>query len=83
MQYREAKTIHLVIDNLHIHRRKSLSDAFGIQMGTDLGALYDSLHPKTRQLAQPGGNRRMPDLKGLRREIRSWNRPMNHDQVKD
>ena len=67
MQYREAKTIHLVIDNLNIHRRKSLIDAFGIEMGTQIwssrfepptcGALYDPLHPKTRQLAQPGGNR--------------------------
>src|SRR5215475_8647302 len=29
LQYPEAKTIHLVLDNLNIHRRKSLTDAFG------------------------------------------------------
>ena len=28
------------------------------------------------------GKRRIPDLKGLRRESRAWNRRMNHDQIK-
>ena len=28
------------------------------------------------------GNRRIPDLKGLRCESRAWNRRMNHDQIK-
>ena len=34
----------------------------------DLGALYDSLHPKTRQLAQPGGNRNWPIRPAMPRE---------------
>src|SRR5579885_2615116 len=33
MQYPEAKTIHLVMDNLNIHHRKSLTDTFGMEMG--------------------------------------------------
>ena len=45
MQYREAKTIHLIIDNLNIHHRKALTDAFGIQMGTEIRQLSHDLHP--------------------------------------
>src|SRR6516162_2981318 len=29
MQYPDVKTIHLILDNLNIHCRKSLTDAFG------------------------------------------------------
>ena len=36
MQYPEAKTIHLVMDNLNIHCRKSLTDAFGAEMGSEI-----------------------------------------------
>jgi hypothetical protein len=36
MQYPEAKTIHLVMDNLNIHRRKSLTDVFGVEVGTEI-----------------------------------------------
>jgi len=36
MQYPEAKTIHLVVDNLNIHRCKSLTDAFGEEMGCEI-----------------------------------------------
>ena len=79
--YREAKTIHLVMDNLNIHRRKSLTDAFGMRNGhRDLGSLYVHYTPKhgswlnqaeieiglfSRQCL---GNRRIPDLKTLHRE---------------
>src|SRR5436305_7042663 len=35
MQYPEAKTIHLVMDNLNIHGRKSLTDAFGVEVGNE------------------------------------------------
>jgi hypothetical protein len=69
MQYREAKTIHLVIDNLNIHRRKSLNRCLRNPGGhRDLGALYDLLHSKTRQLAQPGGNRNWPIRPAMPRE---------------
>ena len=36
MQYPEAKTIHLVMDNLNIHRRKSLTDLFGAEIGGEV-----------------------------------------------
>src|SRR5215813_6991187 len=32
LAYPEAKTIHLVLDNLNIHRRKALADVFGTEM---------------------------------------------------
>jgi DDE superfamily endonuclease len=95
MHYRQAKTIHLVLDNLNIHCQKSLTDAFGTDMGTEIWNRF-TIHytPKhgswlnqaeieiglfTRQCL---GNRRIPDLKALRRESRAWNRRMNRDQVK-
>jgi hypothetical protein len=95
LQYRAAKTIHLVIDNLNIHRRKSLTDAFGTETGTEIWKRF-TLHytPKhgswlnqaeieiglfTRQCL---GNRRIPDLRRLRRESRAWTRRMNHDKIK-
>jgi hypothetical protein len=36
LQYGHAKTIHLVLDNLNIHCQKSLTDAFGTEMGTEI-----------------------------------------------
>jgi hypothetical protein len=38
MQYPEAATIHLVMDNLNTHRRKSLTDTFGDHVGN---AIWD------------------------------------------
>ena len=57
MQYPEAETIHLVMDNLNIHRRKSLTDLYGAEMAGSLGPLHRSLHAHARKLAQSGGNR--------------------------
>src|SRR5262249_10872368 len=36
MQYPDAKTIHLVMDSLNTHRRKSLTDAFGEEVGGEI-----------------------------------------------
>ena len=36
LAYPEAKTIHLVMDNLNIHRRKSLADVFGAEMAAEV-----------------------------------------------
>ena len=36
MQYPEADTIHLIVDNLNIHRRKSLTDLLGDEFGTEI-----------------------------------------------
>jgi hypothetical protein len=57
VQYAEAKTIHLVVDNLNIHTRKSLTDALGPEVGNEVwDRFYGSLYAAPRQLAQPGRN---------------------------
>ena len=55
--YPSARTIHLVVDNLNIHHCKSLTDHYGREVGSKLWQRFHSLHPHSRQLAQPGGNR--------------------------
>ena len=60
-QYPAASTIHLVMDNLNIHTRKSLTDYFGEPEGGNiLGPAHRALHPETRKLAQSSGNRTQP-----------------------
>ena len=94
MQYAEADTIHLVIDNLNIHRRKSLTDAFGEQIGDEIWDRftihYTPTHGSWLNQAeieiglfsrQCLGTRRIPDLQTLRRESRAWNRRMNRDRI--
>jgi hypothetical protein len=36
LQYPEAETIHLVMDNLNIHHRKSMTDFYGAEVGTEI-----------------------------------------------
>ncbi|MCX6621567.1 MAG: IS630 family transposase [Acidobacteria bacterium] len=36
LEYPEAKTIHLVMDNLNTHRRKSLTDLYGAAVGDEI-----------------------------------------------
>jgi transposase len=36
LEYPSAKTIHLVVDNLNIHRCKALSDVFGAEMAAEV-----------------------------------------------
>ena len=94
-QYPNAKTIHLVMDNLSSHTRKSLTDLYGKEFGSEIWdrftVHYTPTHGSwlnqaeieiglfTRQCL---GKRRLPDLKTLRRESCAWNRQMNRDQVK-
>ena len=48
MAYPEAKTIHLVLDNLNIHRRKALADVFGVEMAAEVWDSSLSItHPPT------------------------------------
>ena len=95
LQYREAKTIHLVVDNLNIHCQKSMTDTFGIDVGAEIWGRF-TIHytPKHGSWLNQAeieiglfarqclGNRRIPDLKTLRRESRAWNRRMNRDLTK-
>jgi hypothetical protein len=95
MVYPEAETIHLVMDNLNIHRRKSLTDVFGAEMGNEIWdrftVHYTPTHGSWLNQAeieiglfsrQCLGRRRIPDLKTLRIESRAWNRRMNRNRLK-
>jgi hypothetical protein len=95
MAYPEAKTIHLVMDNLNIHRRKALSDVFGPEMATEVWdrftVHYTPTHGSWLNQAeieigifsrQCLGSRRIPNLKTLRQEAKAWNRRMNRDRIK-
>jgi transposase len=95
LQYPDATTIHLVMDNLNIHRRKSLTDLYGADLGTEIWERftvhYTPKHGSWLNQAeieigilsrQCLGNRRIPDLKTLRREVRAWNRRMNRDRIR-
>ena len=93
--YPFAGTIHLVMDNLNIHCRKTLTDYFGEQEG---GYLWDRLtvhytptHGSWLNQAeieislfarQCLGHRRIPSLAILERESRAWNRQINRKRVK-
>ncbi len=95
LAYPEAKTIHLVMDNLNIHRRKALADVFGAEMATQVWdrftVHYTPTHGSWLNQAeieiglfsrQCLGKRRIPTLKILKAEARAWNRRMNRDRVK-
>src|SRR5579864_1238319 len=92
MAYPKAKTIHLVMDNLNIHRPKALSDVFGPEMAAEVWdrftVHYTPTHGSWLNQAeieigifsrQCLGSRRIPNLKTLRREAKAWNRRMNRD----
>jgi transposase len=93
--YPFARTIHLVMDNLNIHCRKSLTDHFGEQAGgylwSRLTVHYTPKHGSWLNQAeieislfarQCLGRRRIPTLGLLRSEARAWNRQVNRDKVK-
>jgi hypothetical protein len=90
LAYPRATTIHLVMDNLNIHRRKSLTDTFGKEIGTEIWdrfrVHYTPKHGSWLNQAeieiglfsrQCLGKRRIPNLKILNHETRAWNRRMN------
>jgi transposase len=94
-QYPFARTIHLVMDNLNTHGRKSLIDYFGEQQG---GYLWDrfTVHytPKhgswlnqaeielSLYSRQCLGSRRIADLETLWRETAAWRRQVNRQRTK-
>jgi hypothetical protein len=94
-QYPHAQTIHLVMDNLSSHSRKSLTDLYGTELGGEIWDRftihYTPTHGSWLNQAeieiglfsrQCLGKRRIPDLKMLRRESRAWNRRMNRNRIK-
>jgi len=95
LQYRGVRTIHLVVDNLNIHRRKSLTDLFGNQFGKEVwdcftvhytpkhGSWLNQAEIEIGLLSrQCLGRRRIPDLATLQRETRAWNRRVNRSRVR-
>jgi hypothetical protein len=88
--YPGADTIHLVMDNLSTHTRKSLTDCYGEEIG---GALWDRLtvhytpkHASWLNQAEIAisllireclGRRRIANLPVLRRETAAWKRRAN------
>jgi hypothetical protein len=94
-QYPAAETIHLVMDNLNIHCRKSLTDYFGEQQGGDvwdrLSVHYTPKHGSWLDQAeielslysrQCLGTRRIADLETLKRETKAWNRKATQKRTK-
>jgi transposase len=93
-EYREAHTIHLVMDNLSSHRRKSMAERYGEKIG---GLLWDrfTVHytPKHGSWLnqaeieiglfnrQCPGKRKMASFGELRRQARVWNRNKNRDRL--
>jgi hypothetical protein len=95
LQYPDAETIHLVMDNLNIHCRKSLTDLYGAELGGEIWDRFTVHHTPTHGSwlnqaeieigifsRQCLGTRRIPDLRTLRLESRAWNRRMNRDRIK-
>jgi hypothetical protein len=95
LQYRGVRTIHLVVDNLNIHRRKSLTDLLGNQFGKEVWDCftvhYTPTHGSWLNQAeieigllsrQCLGRRRIPDLATLQHETRAWNRRMNRSRAR-
>ena len=95
LHYPEAETIHLVVDNLNIHRLKSLTDYFGEDAGAHLWQRftvhYTPVHGSWLNQAeieislfsrQCLGRRRIATLDVLRDEARAWNRQVNAAKTK-
>jgi len=95
LAYPEAKTIHLVMDNLNIHRGKALTDVFGAEMAAQVWDRFTVHHTPTHGswlnqaeieigmfARQCLGKRRISSLKILKAEARAWNRRANRDRVK-
>ena len=91
--FREAKTIHLVMDNLNTHFEKSLIDAYGTFEGRRLWRRF-TVHytPKHGSWLNPAeievglwsreclGGDRIGTLEELRRRTRSWNARANRSR---
>src|SRR5215831_5164535 len=81
LTYPAAKTIHLVVDNLNIHSRKSLADVYGTAIAAEVwdrfrihytpthGSWLNPAEIEIGIFSRPClGKRRIPNLKTLRRE---------------
>jgi hypothetical protein len=95
ISYPAAKTIHLVLDNLNIHCRKSLIRCYGEECGNYLWERF-SVHytPKhgswlnqaeieiSLSARQCLGRRRIPSLAMLHSQAQAWNQEINRARTK-
>ena len=94
-EYPGARTIHLVMDNLNTHCRKSLTDYSGKKQGSArwnrFTVHYTPKHGSWLNQAEIEismfsrgclGTKGIPALSSLKRESRAWNRQMNRARVK-
>jgi hypothetical protein len=92
--YPLARKIHLVMDNLNIHCRKSLTDHLGAHEGSNIWSRlkvhYTPKHGSWLNQAeielsllsrQCLGSCRIPTLDRLAVSVSSWNATANHDQT--
>ena len=95
VHFPDAELITLVMDNLNIHRCKPLTDLYGAEFGAEIWNRFQVHYTPTHGswlnqaeieiglfARQCLGNRRIPDLKTLRRESLAWNRRMNRSRTK-
>jgi transposase len=95
LNYPKAKTIHLVLDNLNTHCRKSVVQHFGAVAGNHLwdrfSVHYTPKHGSWLNQAeieislfsrQCLATRRIPTLAQLRAETGAWNHQINEAQTK-
>jgi hypothetical protein len=92
-RYPRARTIHLVVDNLNTHGRKSLTERYGEKLGGLLWACF-TVHdtPKHGSWLNQAeievsllsrlclGQRRIPDLETLRNEVCACGLRLNRDR---
>jgi hypothetical protein len=92
--YPQAKTIHLVMDNLNTHRRKALVDRYGEQEGDRLWMRF-TLHYTPKHASwlnqaeieigllarQCLGKRRLGNRSGLNAEVTAWNKEANQKKI--
>lgn len=92
--YPRARTIHLVLDNLNTHCRKSLDGHFGIEQAKPLCKRF-TLHYTPKHASwlnqaeveislfsrQCLGQRRIPNLATLRSQAKAWNQRINRHRT--
>lgn len=93
--YPEAETVHLVMDNLSTHSKKSLTDFYGEKRGAELWDRFTPhftpkhgswLNQAEIEIGifrrQSLGKSRIPDFGSLRRRAGAWNRRANRKGLK-
>jgi hypothetical protein len=94
VRYSAADTIHLVMDNLSTHTRKTLVNRFGERAGGWLWQRF-TVHSTPKHgswlnraeieislfFRQCLGKRRIGNSNSLRSQARAWNRRVNRDQI--